>query len=217
MLEPDLTVFQVVGPKDIRERRVRHTWLHPDADMAVSILHDWTSRNEVGMRNRVLTLSRRRPDTGEAIATFAFPFTTVEAMEPNEGEVSQYGTYVAIQDEFQSESFEDVIQRVRIRASEHRGNVTSYHEEGLGLTRGQTYRTTIDLTGGTSGGPVFDHSGMVFAINSAGVAGQSDSTASSIENLLEMELSEVRMDQNRILRNATVEEVITAAGGRIGE
>ena len=215
-LEPDLTIFQKVGSDDVRERRVRHVFFHPEADIALTILHEWSGRDYADLRNRVLTLTKRRVEDGEPVVTYSYPLTIVESMQSLESASEQPGVFASLQSEFEAESLPDVIQRVQIRASEHHGEAVSYHEDGLTLTRGRTYRTTMNLSNGTSGGPVVDSDGMVFAINSAGVVDRSDSTVSSIENLLEMIVPEVNIDQERVLRKSTVEDLILEVGGRIG-
>ena len=215
ILEPDLTIFQKVSSDDVRERRVRHVFSHPEADIALTLLQEWSDRDYADLKNRVLTLTKRRVEEGEPVLTYSYPFTEVESMQSIESAAEQPGVFASVQSEFDAESLTDVIQRVRIRASEHHGEVLSFHEDGVTLTRGRAYRTTMDLANGTSGGPVVDRDGMVFAVNSAGVVDRSDSTVSSIENLLEMIMPEVNMEEERVLKNVTVEDLILQVGGRI--
>ena len=76
----------------------------------------------------------------------------------------------------------------------------------------------MQILGGASGGPVFEYSSdanAAFALNSTGWEGEGDSTASSIQSVLEMVLSNIRLQDGSIVAE-TVEKLMEISGVELG-
>jgi len=125
---------------------LRNVWkwvIHPTADIAVGMLTP-AERKGKQLTNRALTLSPFEVKTGDVVATFAVPKTEIETQTNR--------------------------QIVRVDPTWHFGHIEQVYPTGRDRVfyPGPTYQTTIELIGGSSGGPVFDRHGMVIGVNSTG-------------------------------------------------
>jgi hypothetical protein len=127
-------------------------FVHPTADVAFGIPRyefvDDASGNVI--RPKVLSLSSQQPPIGTPVSTWAYPLHAV--VEADEGRV--FRLQPDFYDGVLEERFEDRGPSAKL--------LPPY------------YRTSINLHGGSSGGPVFDADGQVFGIASCSYDGATD-------------------------------------------
>ena len=126
-------------------RDIVNVKLHDKADVAIGYLKNAPAPQDIlTSSNSAFELSRGTPAVGDKVATFAIP-------KPSRNELDD-GKF-------------EVLLAPRIIY----GNVEEHHPTGREsvLLPGNCYRTSIDIQGGCSGGPVFYGEGEVFGINSS--------------------------------------------------
>jgi len=94
-------------------------------------------------RNPVPTLTLAKPQIGEQIASFGYPKTIIK-----------HHAYKKA--------------AIQIDESWHFGTIEDYHADGTPLLKNPCFQTSMHILGGSSGGPVVNSNGKVFAINSTG-------------------------------------------------
>ena len=136
------------------------------------------------LRNKVLVLTDRLPEVDEAVATFAYPTT----------------------------EFKDIgeAQQIHIKSTWHFGRIEECHPYGRDtvLLPRACFRTSIQIPGGASGGPVTDQFGRVFAINSTGYEGETISYVSSITDIWPCRVVNVRLADGSERPEITIVELI---------
>lgn len=127
-------------------------FIHPTADVAFGVPRyeciDDASGNVV--RPKVLSLTSRRPLIGAPVSTWAYPLHAV--INSDEGKV--FRLQPDFYDGVMEECFDDRGPSVKLTPP--------------------YFRTSINLHGGSSGGPVFDADGLVFGIASCSYDGATD-------------------------------------------
>jgi Trypsin-like peptidase domain len=127
-------------------------FIHPIADVAFGIPRFEFVDDASGdvVRPKVLSLTSRSPAIGAPVSTWAYPLHAV--VDANEGKV--FRLQPDFYDGVLEEHFEDRGPSVKLRPP--------------------YFRTSINLHGGSSGGPVFDAAGQVFGIASCSYDGATD-------------------------------------------
>jgi Trypsin-like peptidase domain len=144
-------------------------FVHPTADVAFGIPRyefvDDASGNVI--RPKVLSLSSQPPAIGTPVSTWAYPLHAV--VDADQGRV--FRLQPDFYDGVLEERFEDRGPSVKL--------LPPY------------YRTSINLHGGSSGGPVFDAAGQVFGIASCSYDGATDiAFVTPASALLDLEIPE---------------------------
>lgn len=96
------------------------------------------NKNGEIVTNHILTLTETIPVIDEQLSTYAYP---------------------------NSKSYDS---EIHFNADFFLGNFKEYYPDGFSFLKHPCYRTSILIKGGASGGPVFNNSGQVFAVNSTG-------------------------------------------------
>ncbi|WMT76279.1 serine protease [Bradyrhizobium sp. Ash2021] len=143
-------------------------FVHPTADVAFGIPRyefvDDASGNVI--RPKVHSLSSQPPPIGTPISTWAYPLHAV--VDADEGRV--FRLQPDFYDGLLEERFEDRGPSVKLTPP--------------------YFRTSINLHGGSSGGPVFDADGKVFGIASCGYDGATDiAFVTPAGSLLDLEIA----------------------------
>ena len=137
--------------------------------------------------NAVLELTTSSPSVGEAVVTYAYPETEIEA-----GEIRQVLNFKAT---FYYGKLEDCFPHGRDR---------TIHPEPC-------YQTSIVTRGGASGGPVMGKDGRVFAVNSTGFDGvDSVSFSSRIDEILKLEVPYIKLPDGQEVSDTTVQGLAIA-------
>jgi len=152
------------------QRGIIRFHIHPLADVAVGVpapMHHKETKQP--LVNRLPVLTRRIPLVGESAITYAYPKTLVT--DTGAG------------------------QRIDLAASDHLGQIEEYLPNGRDkvLLPSACFRTSIEILGGASGGPVFDNFGRAFGINSTGFDGTNISYVSSIRDILAINITDVNI------------------------
>ncbi|NVO12905.1 MAG: trypsin-like peptidase domain-containing protein [Rhodoplanes sp.] len=144
-------------------------FVHPTADVAFGIPRYEFVDDASGsvVRPKVLSLSSRPPSIGSPVSTWCYPLHSV--VDTDEGKVFR------LQPDFYDGALE-----------EH------FEERGPSAKLKPPYfRTSINLHGGSSGGPVFDAAGRVFGIASCSYDGATDiAFVTPAEALLDLSIPE---------------------------
>jgi hypothetical protein len=131
----------------------------------------------------VLTLTAKVPRPGDFIATWAFPKSTHE--------------------------YTDKGGCVSIAPKLYDGKMLEELPGRGGLLPGRCYATTLGIEGGSSGGPVFDEHGHVFAINSTGFSGMDDlGFVSHIQSIGGLSVASVMTTDGRLHEQIDVHSLI---------
>ncbi len=125
----------------IRRPMFRSYW--NSSDLTVLIPNNSIPRETAKkFRNPVLPMTTKKPAIGEKIASLGYPKTTILTQE-------------------------DKIS-INTELIWHFGQVEDFHPQGTHLLKNSCYQTSMHILGGSSGGPVVNSEGKVFAINSTG-------------------------------------------------
>lgn len=183
--ERGLAVIQFSPPNFFQIRWVNKVSLHLVADVAVLCLETIYLKNKVEpLRNKVLIPTTSIPALESPISTWAFP-----------------GAIHFASDEY---------REITITPKVYRGRINQEHRFGRDsvMMPGPCYETTLAIEGGASGGPVFNESGHVFAVNSTGVHGTNIGYASHIQSIGGLRIARVATSDGVIHDNITVSELI---------
>jgi S1-C subfamily serine protease len=144
---PNLMGVQLIRrEKRIVLRDVVKLQLHPTADVAVRFLYDKKfAEHRIRSVDRCFALTERIPVFGSNVATIAFPWST------SIGDLQRF--------------------EMRLSTEVSQGIIQEYYPAGRDsvLLPGRCARTTMDIPGGASGGPMVSEDGCVFALNSTGI------------------------------------------------
>lgn len=125
-------------------RQILRCTSHPIADISVGVvapmIHKKTGEP---LKNKTLCLVPNIPDIGKQVCTYAYPKTVIE-----HGENQELHFYADFYEGLIQENYPNGRDRV--------------------MLPGPCAQTNMYIHGGASGGPVFDRSGNVFAVNSTG-------------------------------------------------
>ena len=166
-------------------RPVQAFVVHEHADVGVGVC--WPMKHKVTgqpLRNKVLTLCRTAPRVGARVWTYAYPGTSVIDGDP---------------------------QHVSIDPRFYVGAVTRHFATGRDrvLLPYPCYETSIVLHGGSSGGPVFGHNGIVVGVNSTGGQGEllDTSFVSRITDILPLAIRNAQVLSEPEPRSVTIAEL----------
>jgi len=95
------------------------------------------------IRNPVPTLTTSYPSAGTPIASFAYPDSIMDIVGEKQLKLSVNDTW-------------------------HYGEIEDFHAEGTPMLRNPCFQSSMEIKGGSSGGPVANRQGHIFAINSTG-------------------------------------------------
>lgn len=180
-----LKTFHLIPPNSIVIREIIKISFHGDDDVAVGALGTMVDQKTgEPLRNKILQLTARTPGVGERIATWAYPNSVAE-YNGKEGSLS-------------------VVPKI------YEGEIEDEHREGRGWGKvpGRCYQTNLGIERGTSGGPVFDDEGCVFAINSTGFDGTDLAYVSHVQSIGGLTLPLVQTDDGKIHEKITISELI---------
>ncbi|MBD3341414.1 MAG: hypothetical protein GF353_20075 [Candidatus Lokiarchaeota archaeon] len=164
-------ILQRLHNNEIIQRNVRYCSTNDIADVGIGVLDQlkYDSTGEI-VKNKIVTLTSIPPDIGETIVTFAYP-RHIKTLE---------------NDEFSFLFLPDFYD----------GKLEDFYPNGRDQVTlpAPCYRTTINIHGGASGGPVFGPSGHAFGVNSTSFSSTTDiSFVSRINEILSLRVKEVRL------------------------
>jgi hypothetical protein len=145
---------------------------HEVADITVGISAPMNhNRSSLPLKNKLLELTPNIPSIGQTIITYAYPATVIK-----HGETQEFHFY----------------------AKGYDGEIQENHPNGRDKTflPGPCVRTSMYVHGGASGGPVFDSSGKVFAVNSTGFEDDNVSHITPIHTIENLWLEDVNIPSN---------------------
>jgi Trypsin-like peptidase domain len=190
----DLAGLQLLrGQNEMILRQIIKIVTHPKADVAIGTLYDEPFAAEgVPTDNKFFKLMRDVPPVGAKVATFAYP----------KSEHSVDG-----------ETF-----KIKFRLHAIEGVVEDYHPDGrdASMLPGRCFRTSMNLLAGASGGPVAFGNGGVFGVNSTGLQSIPVSFISSILDVLDLELPDVRLPGRGVQERVKLWELVDLGFIRLG-
>ena len=179
-----LFIMHFFGDNKYVMRPIMKVIVHNTADIAIGIpyQHKHNVTNDP-IPNKVLVLTKRIPAINEVVSTFAYP----------DSEVSKDSTST----------------KILCKQAWHHGSVSEHFKTGRDkvMLPSECFRTTMEIRGGASGGPVFDVNGRVFGINSTGWDGTQDSYVTSLSPVWDMKVSGVTVNGTE---SPTVQELVRA-------
>jgi S1-C subfamily serine protease len=185
-LLPDLAGIHLLRAKNAMiVRQAFKIVTHPRADVALGFLFDKHFAEEgVYTDNKLLRLTRDIPPIGSKVAAIAFPKTE---------RVDSAQTY-----------------KILFKMAAMEGIMEQYHPDGRDtlMLPGRCFRTSMNILGGASGGPVVSGDGSVFGINSTGYESLPVSFISSVQDLFDLDVLEVRLPGRETQDRAKLQELI---------
>jgi hypothetical protein len=181
-----LEVMQFGDNGTFYQRPVDSFVIHEGADVGVGMCHPMNHRTTgKPLFNMVVTLSRRRPQLGDEVWTYAYAGTQIEGDDAPQ---------VIVDPKF-------YLGRIRQKFPTGRDSL---------MLPAPCYETSIVLRGGTSGGPVFSYGGRVVGVNSSGFDGDLDvSFISRIEDVFPLGFPNVQLPDESAPRRVTIDELAT--------
>ncbi len=155
-----LRVLHYQGNNHFGLRPVAKATIHKVADVAILGLHsEMDPATKQVRRNKVLAMTSSTPPVGTPVFSWAFP----NSIHMHHGSQSS----------------------IRIEPRLYEGQITAEFQNGRDrvVLPGPCYETTLGISGGASGGPVFTESGLVFAVNSTGIDGTDVAYVSHVQPL----------------------------------
>lgn len=180
-----LFVVHFIPPTTFIMRHISKATIHKGADVAVGVLETLISpQSGQPLRNKVLILTKQTPSLDAEIHTWAYP----NALTTHEGTTGSVSIFPKL----------------------YSGKILEEHREGRDriMLPGPCYRTDLGIEGGTSGGPVFDSNGHVFAINSTGIDGTDIAYVSHIQSIGGLPINLYQLENGEILENITCSSLI---------
>ncbi len=154
------------------------------SDVAIVLLESITE-NKTGDQyvNPCIKLTTKYPKIGDKVFTFAWPKTTVAFTEKSKKVNLASGIYEGVLEEWHP------IQRDSYRMPF------------------PCWRTSMNLMGGSSGGPVFNEHGEVFAINISGFLNGPPSWIVPIDEILDLWIERFTFSDGRSTEECTIREL----------
>lgn len=154
------------------KRPILSSTSHPTADISVGTIAQLT-HNVTGehMKNKQLSLASNVPTVGERLCTYAYPKTVISNGDKRELH-------------FYSDYYEGVVQN----------NYPDGRDKTL--LPGPCVQTSMIIHSGASGGPVFDGSGNVFAVNSTGYDDDELSFVTPIHSIFDFAIPNVIIEDS---------------------
>ncbi len=134
----NLGVYHFLPDNQCILRPIRTLTFTNEYDIAYLLPEQILNKNKELVSNPTLILSNSEPVIGEQLATYGYPNSRMNVNE------------------------------FHFNADFFLGNCIQYKSEGSPMLRNPCYQTSIHIKSGSSGGPVFDKEGHVFAICSTG-------------------------------------------------
>jgi hypothetical protein len=185
-LIPDLAGIHLLRAENtIIVREAIKVVTHPKADVAIGFLFDKRFAEEgVHTDNKLLVLTRDIPPLGSKVAAIAFPKTEL---------VDSPKTY-----------------KLLFTMGAMEGTMEEYHPQGrdASMLPGRCFRTSMNILGGASGGPVASAQGSIFGINSTGYESIPVSFISSVQDLFDLDVLEVRLPGREVQDRVSLQELI---------
>jgi hypothetical protein len=169
-----------------RFRNIRWCSSHNTADIAIGLAEPVENgETNEPLSNAVLTLTTSAPALEETIVTYAYPKHRIENLEGK--------------------------QILNFHPSFYEGQILEILPNGRGKLHGPGYQANIHIHGGASGGPVIGKSGRVFAVNCSSFGGAPDiSSVSRIDEILALEIRDVKLPDGQEVHSATVADLARA-------
>lgn len=134
----NLGVFHFLPNNNYILRPIRKMTYTDNYDIAYLLPDQILDKNNMSINSPSLVLTESTPEINEQLATYGYPNSRMDKVE------------------------------VHFNAEFFLGNCVEYHSNGFVLLKNPCFQTSILIKSGTSGGPVFDKSGKVFAVCSTG-------------------------------------------------
>lgn len=184
-----LFTFHMINPKEFTARKICTGSYHKRDDVAVGIAEKMiNSKTGEPLTNKFLPLTTIAPQVGDDISTWAYPKGVTDRK------------FIG----------KKITSSVFTKPKVYGGKVEKEHmNRGWGKLPGRCYQTSLDFEGGSSGGPVFDKNGRVFAVNSTGMGAQDEVTwVSHIQAIGGLTLQNIQTPDGVIHDNITIKKLI---------
>lgn len=154
-------------------RSVDRFFLHPGTDVAIGFLKQTAIDGVTPVFNASLGISLCWPITTQVVRSISFPLT----LRVDNGEV----------------------EAILLNPHHAIGKITQLHRRGRDrvMLRGPCYETSLQIYGGSSGGPVFDDRGRVFGVHSTGFDDFPVSYVIPLSEIMEIPISGVELETHR--------------------
>ena len=189
-LNAGLAICQFTPPNNFTMRRIIQLSRHTVADVAVGAVESlFDEQSGKLVTNKMLPMTVRIPKIGDEISTWAYP----------NGHARRTSNQTAIS----------------LFPKLYTGVVKMEHREGRDsvLLPGPCYETDMCIEAGTSGGPVMNEHGHVFAINSSSFEGIPTTYVSHIQSIGGLPLRDCQIEGGERLATITIGALIK--GGQI--
>jgi len=136
----------------IREIFMENVFISDDYDIAYLMPTELSDKGGRLLTNSALQITNVGPQIGDQLSTYAYPDSGI--------------VYFDSGDSFHM-----------FNANFFLGKCEDYHDKGCGILKNPCYQTSVKIKSGSSGGPVFNKDGAVFAVCSTGldlIPGESD-------------------------------------------
>jgi V8-like Glu-specific endopeptidase len=139
----DLAIFQFVEDHTYIVRAIKQVRWN-NSDVAILVPQPMKKKgSDTYTRNPIPQLTEKYPQKGAYIASFAYPESTLTILEEKKAKFFINDTW-------------------------HYGQIEDFHEGGTPMLKNPCFQSSMEIRGGSSGGPVADQTGNIFAINSTG-------------------------------------------------
>ncbi|EGQ7967254.1 trypsin-like peptidase domain-containing protein, partial [Vibrio vulnificus] len=155
----ELKVFHMEGENWVMRKMAFYT-PHPEADIAVGVLERLMFKTSgTYLENKYSVISVNKPEINDRLYTYTYPKTEIKYEEK---------------------------QQINIVPTQYDGLVTDCFPDGRDrvMLPSACYQLAMGIVGGASGGPVFDASGKVVAINSTSYENDNITFVSCIQDLM---------------------------------
>ncbi len=169
-LKYSIVAFNFYGNNNYMERPILRWSYNTVSDVAIGVLGDMRNKKNEPFLNKIVKLTTKIPPMNSVITTWAYPKTTYE--------------------------IEDNIYTIKLSPEFYSGEVVEHFPNGRdrSFVNYPCFCGTINVLSGASGGPVFDHEGRVFAINSTGYEGVDVSYYARVIELLPLNIHDVSIN-----------------------
>lgn len=176
-------IFQFLPDNHYYLRPIHRATHHEIADVAVGVA--WPmhlNETDQPLINKLLTLASKPPETGAKVSSYAYPNTTIDSGLP---------------------------QVISFNPNFFDGQIVEHFPNGRdrAVLPGACFHTSMVIQGGASGGPVIGPGGTVFGINSTGFDDESISYVSCISDVLDLQLTGIRLPGEVVPRSVTPREL----------
>jgi hypothetical protein len=203
--ESGIGVFQFYGDRKMVARPLTYSSLHPVYDLALCETTQFEPSDGQDLSTMRLVLTLDIPKPGTQIATHSFHGPTA-SVHHDKRRPLHHGRF-EFKGAFETDRAKEAIMSWHSRVTA--GYVRNYFPTGRDavMLPFPCFESDTPIYGGTSGGPVFDDCGRVFAVNCSSFEGTDIAYHTHIAGLLDLELRNTVLPGDALPRTRTVREL----------